>query len=60
MNGKKNKEQAMTYFKILGRTKKVIKSGKISVKHDILTAQEKGISLIGKEKQIRREMSLNK
>ena len=32
----------------LGRTKKVIKVGKISGKYDILTVEEKWIALIGK------------
>ena len=35
------KEQAITWFKKLVRTKKVIKVGKISGKYDILTVEEK-------------------
>ena len=34
--------------KILGRTKKVIRAGKISEKYDILTVEEKRIALIEK------------
>ena len=41
------KEQAVSWFKKLGRTKKVIKVGKIGDKYDIFTVEEKRIVLIG-------------
>ena len=41
------KEQAITWFKFLGGTKKVIKVGKISEKGNTLTVEGKRISLIG-------------
>ena len=41
------KEKAITWFKKLGKIKKVIKVGKISEKYDTLTVEEKRIALIG-------------
>ena len=38
------KEQVITWFKKFGRTKIVVKTGKISEKYDILTVEEKNIS----------------
>ena len=51
------KEQAITRFKRLGRTKKLIKLGKISGKYGILTVEEKLISLIGNKTKIILEMN---
>ena len=48
----KKKGQTITWFKKSGRTQKVIKIGKISDKYDILTVEEKQISLIGDETKI--------
>ena len=40
------RKQAVSWFKKLGRTKKVINVGKISGKYDVLTVEEKRVSLI--------------
>ena len=42
---------------ILGRTKKVIKVGKIRGKYDVLVFEEKRIALIGNKKKINLEMT---
>ena len=44
----------------MGRTKKIIKVGKISGKDDILTVEEKRISLIGHKKKISLEITPEK
>ena len=51
------KGKAVSWFKILGRTKKIIKVGKISGKDDILTVIEKRATLIGNNITISLEMN---
>ena len=51
------KEQAVSWFRRLEITKKVIMVGKISDKDDILTVEEKLIYLIVKKTEIRLEMT---
>ena len=51
------KEQAIKRFKKLGRTKKVIKVGKISEKYDILTVEERLIALFVDKKKRSIEMT---
>ena len=41
------KEQAVSWFKNLGRSKKVVKDGKINGNYDILTVDEKQVKIIG-------------
>ena len=51
------KEQAVSWFKKFGRSRKVIMVGKISSKYEILTVEEREISIIGIKTRIILDMT---